>query len=299
VRVATYLRQGRDSAVRVTAPGHILVYRALPGSTVNPALGAAVPVDLTAQPAMNFGCLENLASGAVGPGLAPGEIFTISGSGIGPARGVSAVPDSSGQYPASLAGVQVLIDGIPAPLLFAEASEIHGVAPFELAGVLPSTVEVRYNGQSAPLLDAPGAQVNPAIFMVGGQGAIVNQDGTVNTPSNPARLGSIVSIYATGTGWLESSPLGPPGSGTGVRNGQVTPLPPPYFLVENTPQVTFAGVQGMVLWAGSAPGLIAGVTQINVQLPATLPAETNLAAAPVALNSPGVLSPPVPISVTR
>jgi uncharacterized protein (TIGR03437 family) len=168
-----------------------------------------------------------------------------------------------------------------------------------LSGVLPSTVEVRYNGQSAPLLDAPGAQVNPAIFMVGGQGAIVNQDGTVNTPSNPARLGSIVSIYATGTGWLESSPLGPPGSGTGVRNGQVTPLPPPYFLVENTPQVTFAGVQGMVLWAGSAPGLIAGVTQINVQLPATLPAETNLAAAPVALNSPGVLSPPVPISVTR
>jgi uncharacterized protein (TIGR03437 family) len=79
----------------------------------------------------------------------------------------------------------------------------------------------------------------------------------------------------------------------------VTPLPPPYFLVENTPQVTFAGVPGTVLWAGSAPGLIAGVTQINVQLPATLPAETNLAAAPVALNSPGVLSPPVPISVTR
>jgi len=35
------------------------------------------------------------------------------------------------------------------------------------------------------------------------------------------------------------------------------------------------------LWAGAAPGLIAGLTQINVQMPATLPAGTKLAAVPV------------------
>lgn len=288
-RAATYLRQGDDSAVRIKAPGHLLVYRAASGTTV--------PVDLTLQPAMNFGCLANFASGAVGPGLAPGEIFVMFGYGIGPARGVSAVPDVSGEYPTSLGGVEVRIGGTPAPLLFVQTGEIHGVAPFSLP-VMP-TVEVQYNGASAPLLDAPQSSVNPGIFTVGGQGAIVNQDGTVNTPANPARLGSIVSIYATGTGTVVSSPLGPPGSGPGVRDGEVTPLPPPYFLVIDPPQVTFAGVPGTVLWAGSAPGLIAGVTQINVQLPAMLPAATNLAAVPVVVISPGVFSPPAPISVTR
>ena len=289
VRAATYLRQGDDRAVRITAPGHILVYRSASGGTV--------PVDLTFEPEMNFGCLENLALGTVGLGLAPGEVFATFGYGIGPTRGVSAVPDASGQFPTSLGGVQVLIGGTPAPLLFVRAGEIHGVAPFSLPVV--STVEVHYNGASAPPLDAPWSYVNPGIFSIGGQGAIINQEGTVNTPANPAKLGSIVSIYATGTGYVVSSPLGPPGSGPGIRDGQITPLPPPYLLLVDTPQVTFAGVPGTVLWAGLAPGLIAGVTQINAQLPVTLPAGTNLAAAPVVLSWPGILSPPAPISVTK
>jgi uncharacterized protein (TIGR03437 family) len=54
-----------------------------------------------------------------------------------------------------------------------------------------------------------------------------------------------------------------------------------------------------VVWAGSAPGLIAGATQINAQLPASLPAGTNLAAVPVVVISPGVASPPAPISVVE
>jgi uncharacterized protein (TIGR03437 family) len=63
--------------------------------------------------------------------------------------------------------------------------------------------------------------------------------------------------------------------------------------------VTFAGVTANVVWAGSAPGLIAGGTQINAQLPASLPAGTDLAAVPVAVISPGVPSPPAPISVVE
>lgn len=291
IAAATYMRQGDDTAVSITAPGHVSVYRRASNTTV--------PLDLTLRPTMNFGCLENLASGAVGPGLAPGEIFATFGSGIGPIEGVSAAPNASGQYPTSLGGVQVLINGIPAPLLLAQAGEIHGVTPFGLPGGPPATVEVEYNGAGAPLLDAPGAGVNPGVFIVGGQGAIVNQDGTVNSPANPAKLGSIVSIYATGTGAVVSSPLGPPGSGPGVRDGYLTPLPPPYLLVEDPPEVTFAGVLANVLWAGSAPGLIAGVTQINVQLPAALPAGTNLAAVPVVVNSSGVLSEPAPVSLTQ
>jgi uncharacterized protein (TIGR03437 family) len=151
-----------------------------------------------------------------------------------------------------------------------------------------ATTQVQYLGRSAPPLDAPNSY-NPGIFTINGQGAILNQDGTVNTPSNPAKLGTIVSIYATGTGGFE----------TPIPDGEITPLPPPYFLVWDPPQVTFAGLTANVVWAGSAPGLIAGATQINAQLPASLPAGTNLAAVPVVVISPGVASPPAPISVVE
>jgi uncharacterized protein (TIGR03437 family) len=279
VLAATYLRQADDSAVATTAPGKLLLYRGASNNTI--------PLDLTAQPAMNFGCLENLGSGIVGPGVAPGEIFMIFGYGLGPAQGIGAAPDASGNYPTSLGGVQLLINGKAAPLLFVQAGEIHSVAPF----ALPSTVSVTvtYNNQSAPLLDAPGVQLNPGIFEVGGQGAIINADGTVNTPANPAKLGSYVSIYGTGTGYLESP----------VTDGQLTPIPPPFIILQYTPQVTFAGMAGTTLWSGAAPGEIAGVTQINVQLPAALPAGTALNAVPVVLNSSGVLSPPAMISVKQ
>ena len=277
VVAATYFRQGDDSAVAIASPGHLLLYRS--------ASGATLPLDLAVPPTMNFGCLENLASGTVGAGVAPGEIFVVFGYGIGPTQGVGAAPDASGQYPTSLGGVQVLINGKPAPLLFVQAGEIHAVAPFALP--VTSVVEVQYQDQSAPLLDAYWSEVNPGIFVLGGQGAIVNQDGTVNTPGNPAKLGSIVSIYATGTGYLESP----------IRDGQLTPIPPPYTVLQFTPQVTFAGVAGTVQWAGSAPGLIAGVTQINVQMPATLQLGTTLSA--VVMNSSGVFSAPATISVRQ
>jgi uncharacterized protein (TIGR03437 family) len=246
--------------------------------------GSTVPVNLSAVPPLNFSCLRNLASGEIGPGIAPGEIFAIFGNNIGPAQATAALPNASGQYPVSLLGVQVFIDGTAVPLLFVQSGEIHGVVPF---GYSPgATIDVRYLGQNAPPLDAPFSY-NPGIFTINGQGAILNQDSTVNTPSNPARQGSIVSIYATGTG-----PLATP-----IADGEITPIPPPYIVLVNAPEVTFAGAVGTVLWSGSAPGLIAGVTQINVRLP-VLPAGTNLAAVPVVVIMPGVFSPPVAISVS-
>jgi len=71
------------------------------------------------------------------------------------------------------------------------------------------------------------------------------------------------------------------------------------LLLLSPPEVTFAGVIANVTWAGAAPGLIAGAMQINAQLPASLPAGTNLAAVPVLLVLPGVASPPAAISVVK
>jgi uncharacterized protein (TIGR03437 family) len=276
VTAATYQRQGNSAVAVIDAPGQLSIYRALTATLVT--------LNLSAVPPLNFGCPANLASGEVGPGIAQGEIFAIFGTNIGPAQAVAAAPSASGQYPVSLAGVQVLINGAAAPLLFAQAGEIHGVIPFAYSPPV-ATIQVQYMNQSALVLDAP-LSANPAIFTINGQGAILNRDLTVNTPSNPAAQGSIVSIYATGTGALASP----------ITDGEVTPIPPPYIVLADNPLVTFAGVAGAVLWAGSAPGLIAGVTQINVQLP-TLPAGTNPAAVPVVLIQPGVQSPSASISV--
>ena len=218
----------------------------------------------------------------IGPGVAGGEIFALFGSKLGPAQAVAGAPDESGRFPASLSGVQVLINGTAAPLLSVQAGEIQGVVPFGISGGV-ATTQVQYLGESAPPLDAPSSY-NPGIFTINGQGAILNQDGTVNTPSNPAKLGTIVSIYATGTGALD----------TPIPDGGITPLPPPFFPLSMPPIVSFAGVYANVVWAGAAPGLIAGATQINAQLPASLPAGTNLASVPVLLGMPEPFSPPIP-----
>jgi uncharacterized protein (TIGR03437 family) len=285
---ATYFRQGDDTAVSVASPGRVSFY--------NRASSSTMQIDLTAQPAANFACPQNLASSAVNQGIAPGEIFLLSGVGLGPAQGVGATPNAAGQYPNSLGGVQVLFGSQPAPMLFVQANEIHGVAPFSFPFASDQPlIQVKVGSQIVASLEVAEYSIDPAIFTVNGQGAIVNQDGTVNTPANPARLGSIVSIYATGMGYLTDASrtvLNP------LPDGQVTPIPPPYFFTQvYDPQVLFAGVAGTTLFSGSAPGLIAGVTQINVQLPGSLPGGTVLNAVPVVLGVGGTKAPAVLISV--
>ena len=274
---ATYFRQGTDAAVALTAPGRLQVFRS--------TAPMVVALDLATAPTASFGCPMNLASAKAGPGVAPGEILLLTGSGLGPAQGVSATPDSSGQYPTMLGGVQVIVGTKPAPLLYVQDGEIHAVAPFALPETLP--IQVLYANHSAAL-DSQLNQWDPGIFSVNGHGAIVNQDGTANTPANPASLGSIVSVYCTGTGYYQTT----------VTDGETVPIPPPYIITELAyPELLFNGMAGATLWAGAAPGIIAGVTQINVRLPASLPPGTSLLAVPVILDTAGSLSPPVTISV--
>ena len=74
---ASYLR--RTGMLFLTAPSHLLVY------------GTAVStLDLTSTPAMNFTCPVNSASYTVP--IAPGEIVSLFGYGIGPQIGVGANP---------------------------------------------------------------------------------------------------------------------------------------------------------------------------------------------------------------
>ena len=97
----------------------------------------------------------------------------------------------------------------------------------------------------------------PGLFTLGGtQGAILNQDGTVNGVQNGARPGTIVSLFATGEG--QTIPGGSAGSVV-----PATALARPLLPVT----VSIGGRQAEVLYAGSAPGQPAGLMQVNARIP--------------------------------
>ncbi len=182
----------------------------------------------------------NGASLASGP-VAPGEVFTLLGSNIG------------------ATSTQARFDGIPASLFYVGSNQINGITPNEVAGNTTTHIEITAAGQVISDLVMPTAPQSPAIFTLDGsgvgQGAILNQDFTVNSPENPAVRGAVVAVYATGAGMM--NPSGVDGQTTATVDSQ--PLLPV--------SVEIAGGNADVLYAGSAPGLISGVLQINCRVP--------------------------------
>lgn len=196
--------------------------------------------------------------------VAPGELVTIFGANLGPTSDGGAQVDS-GFIADTIEATQVLIGGVASPILYASSSQINTVVPFGVTGTT-TQVQVVYQGQNTASTTVPVQSASPAVFSMnsdgGGQGAILNQDGSVNSQSNPAAPGSVVVLFATGAG--ATTPASVDGSVT------TQPYPQPNLPVS----VTIAGLPAQVLYAGAAPGLIAGVLQINVVVPADAPAET-------------------------
>jgi len=165
--------------------------------------------------------LLNAASLATGA-IAPGEIVTIFGVGFDPAN------------------TQLLLDGLPATLFYTSAKQINALAPAGLTPNSTTTMSIVVDG--APIASSSIAVVAaaPGIFTVSGgagQAAANNQDGSLNSASNPAARGSVVSLYATGQGSSTGNVL-----------------------------LTIAGYNAPILFAGPAPGFV-GLMQINAQIP--------------------------------
>jgi uncharacterized protein (TIGR03437 family) len=193
--------------------------------------------------------------------VAPGELVTIFGMSIGPADPQHLTLDAHGRVSTSLGGVTVSFDGTPAPLLYVSSGQINAVAPFSLAGKSTTLLKLTAPGGQVYSVALPVSAGAPAIFTMdasgSGQGAILNGDYSVNSPSRPAARGSSIAIYATGTGVLTP----------GVEDGTVIPLDNPP-LSSAPVSVTIGGLPATVGYQGAAPGLVAGVAQINVQVPA-------------------------------
>ena len=189
--------------------------------------------------------------------IAPGEIVSIFWADMGPATPAAASPGPDGRFPTFLADTKVFFDDIQAPLLYVDRNQINAIVPYGLAGRAGTHLYVEYQGRKSNIVELSMAPTSPALFTLGasGQGAILNQDFTVNSASNPAATGSIVMLYATGEGQTS-----PPGVDGLIAGGQ-----PPKPVLPVTVQMN--RIEAEVLYAGGVQTLVAGVIQVNVRVP--------------------------------
>jgi uncharacterized protein (TIGR03437 family) len=222
----------------------------------------------------NIAAVTHAASFATGP-VAPGEVVTLFGSDLGPATLTGAALDANGKLSANVADTQVLFDGIPAPFVYASKTQTSVIVPYGISGQARTKIVVKRGGVASPPVTVGVTAVAPALFTAGGSGAgqaaVINQDNSINTPSP---RGTVVALYATGEG--ATNPAGVDGAIA------ATTFPKPLA----TASVTIGGLPAALLYVGAAPGLTAGVLQVNVRVPANIP----VGKVPVVLTVGGVSS---------
>lgn len=225
---------------------------------------SAMPQSCTNNSGACLATLTNAASFEAGS-VAPGELVTLFGTGLGPRQGVQPQATLQSPFPTQAANVEVTFDGTPAPLLWVQDAQINAVAPWSLTPGQTTQVCVSYSN-SKSCLTQPVAETAPAVFTVDGTYAsAVNQDGSINSIDNPAARNSIVSVWATGLG-----PITPP-----QTDGMLVGFPLPLNVLEAEVQGVYQlgipspinfNVVFDVTYAGPAPYLVAGVGQINFQV---------------------------------
>jgi uncharacterized protein (TIGR03437 family) len=150
-----------------------------------------------------------------------------------------------------LGGLQVTIGGFPAPLLYVSDTQVNATVPFELAMAASPTSMTISGLESTPFRLIVDQKI-PEVFRIAGgsAAAAINQDGTVNSSANPAKVGSLVSIWATGVGWTSSNVDG---------QQQTRPESNCVCSIENLNYFNYS----VPVYAGAAPGMADGVVQIN------------------------------------
>jgi uncharacterized protein (TIGR03437 family) len=162
--------------------------------------------------------------------------------------------------------VSATFNGIAGTLLYNDAQQINAQVPASLASNTSAQVIVTVDGNNSAGATVPLAAVNPGIF------GVLNQDSSANTPSNPAMVGSVIQIFATGL-------ISPISSG---------------------PVVVGLNNQGIpTLYSGGAPN---GVQQVNAQLSVGIGSSGSISSLPLtvcgtATNTQLVCSPTVTLYI--
>jgi uncharacterized protein (TIGR03437 family) len=244
-----------------------------------------VPVTLTITPApLPTPVVAGVANAAswVPGAVAPGEIVTLGGTNIGPKELVKLRLNPAGRLETLLERTIVLFDGVPAPLIYVSETQTSAIVPYWLAGRFSTRLQVEYQGVRSAAVDFHVTETAPGIFTQNssgsGLGAILNQNGTVNSSSNPERKGSIIQIFATGEGVVSPVPA----------DGSLTPLTQPFPQPLQHVSVTIGGRPAEVDYRGAAPGAVAGLFQVNARIPNDVPSGL----VPVTITVGGATSQP-------
>lgn len=208
------------------------------------------------------GILNAASFSPVTNSVAAGEILTMYGQNLANSTAsASALP-----LQASMAGVQVMMNGTAAPIVDVSPTRVDAIVPYSTSGGLVQ-IQVMNNGTQSNAVTLYQGDCSPGVFTLTsnglGDGAILHSDYSVVNSSSPAKQGEVVQIYLTGLGAVN-----PP-----VADGAPAPSNP---LTGTTTSYqvwiggAFSGVQGTVQFQGLAPGF-PGLYQINVQIPTNAP----------------------------
>jgi len=153
-----------------------------------------------------IGCIVDAADlQPTGP-IVPYQLLTIFGNGLGPATAAVATDYST----TTLGGVSVLFGSLAAPLLYVSPNQINLAVPSGVSSQFSSDtiMQVMVNGVSLAPLEFPLTYANPGLFVIPGSyqttsfqepvAVALNADGSLNSSTNPAHLGSVISIFVNG-----------------------------------------------------------------------------------------------------
>jgi uncharacterized protein (TIGR03437 family) len=185
--------------------------------------------------------------------ISPGKIVAIYGGGLGPATGVTATP-SGGFFGTELAGTTVSINGVAAPVFYASSTQVNAIVPYAVSAVVPGStarIAVSYHGTVTPAFTTKVAATSPGIFTLNASGS---GQAAVIAAEYPARSGDTIALYLTGEG--QTSPAG-------VDGKLAIAGPAPVAKVS----VTIGGLPATLSYAGGVPTAVAGLMQINAQIP--------------------------------
>jgi uncharacterized protein (TIGR03437 family) len=276
------------------APGKVLAYDAFAGTLIA-TRGTNVVAFNSNAPQASISCILDSADLQPVTSIAPGELLSLFGEF---SSGSPATPPS-GQFPTSLDGVTVALNGIPSPLLYVGGEQINFQAPFEIAGGASANIKLASpqrgisDSLTLPIVaNNPVAFLNPstssgplftcviesAASVNGLLPLALNPDGSLNTCLNSAPAGSVVTMFLDRLGVTSPAQV----------TGMISPNPGPLLV---SPVITANG--GIAIASVSAvPGAISGVWQVNLQIPANEPAggnQVSLSAGSVPVRDAGLV----------
>ncbi len=225
---------------------------------------------------------------------APGQLMTLYGTNLAPTGVASASP----LFPTSFNGVAVTFNGIAAPLLYTSGAQINLQVPYEIASQGQVTMQVSSQSVSPPISESyilAVAAREPAVFassadfsapladaaacngqaFAGLQPLAVNADGAINSCSNPAAPGSMVTIFLNGLGGTT------PNQVTGAIAPSTVAVSPAALLVPSTGPAA-------ALPTFTLAGAISSVAQVQVRAGATS-SVVNLYVSANSVRGPGIV----------